>query len=52
MHCSLSVDVEKVGDWSVASDLFLKSGEPLRAAEITIKGKGEGWQDALAVIVR
>eukprot|EP00903_Cladosiphon_okamuranus_P013353 g12445.t1 len=43
---------EEVGDWSVASDLFLKSGEPLRAAEITIKGKGEGWQDALALIVR
>lgn len=42
----------KVGDWSVASELFLKSGEPLRAAEITIKGRGEGWQDALAEIVR
>ncbi|CAM9369469.1 unnamed protein product [Ectocarpus fasciculatus] len=43
---------EEVGDWSVASELFLKSGEPLRAAEITIKGRGEGWQDALAEIVR
>lgn len=47
-----SPSVEKIGDWSVASELFLKSGQPLRAAEITIKGKGEGWQDALAVIVR
>ena len=36
----------------MASDLFLKSGEPLRAAEITIKGKAESWQDALAVIIR
>ncbi|CAM9714504.1 unnamed protein product [Scytosiphon promiscuus] len=43
---------EEVGDWSVASELFLKSGQPLRAAEITIKGKGGGWQDALAEIAR
>ncbi|CAM9409830.1 unnamed protein product [Pylaiella littoralis] len=43
---------EEIGDWSVASELFLKSGQPLRAAEITIKGRGEGWQDALADIVR
>ncbi|CAM9146601.1 unnamed protein product, partial [Hapterophycus canaliculatus] len=43
---------EEVGDWSVASELFLKSGQALRAAEIIIKGQGEGWQDALAEIAR
>lgn len=42
----------QTGDWVVASDLFVKSGEPLRAAEITSKYKGAGWQETLAEIVR
>ena len=47
-----SLPLLQVGDWAVASGLFVQSGEPLRAAEITCKGKGEGWQDALADIAR
>ncbi|CAM9679654.1 unnamed protein product, partial [Sphacelaria rigidula] len=42
----------QTGDWIIASDLFVKSGEPLRAAQITSKYKGAGWQETLAEIVR
>lgn len=42
----------QVGDWAVAWKLFLQCGEPLGAAHITCKGRGEGWQNALRDIVR
>ncbi|CAM9228975.1 unnamed protein product, partial [Ascophyllum nodosum] len=43
---------EEVGEWETASKLFMQCADPLRAAQLTCKGKGEGWQDVLAEIVR
>jgi hypothetical protein len=37
----------QTNDWRGASDMYMKAGDSLRAANIVCEQKGEGWQHTL-----
>jgi len=43
---------EETNDWKKAAEMFLSSGDPLRACRIIGENKGKGWQETMIDVVR
>ena len=43
---------EETNDWKKAAEMYLSSGDPLRACRIIGENKGKGWQETMIDVVR